>query len=247
MSEHKPLYRRSMSSAIQEDEIVLWRESYRENCDCARAIEKIIAAHYDGRRLGDHLAGQVIEQYGFDRVNWVLANTLRENHHDGRFSRENVYWATQFPVPKEDVNRRFCVEAHPGLTNLFLNEVRNAWKGLGLFDRSHCHSETEGELNYTGQVLVIRPNVLKDAYKTPEDQLFLAEGGFGCSPHSRGRKVFGIFLKDSEKTHFYREDFLGILKDEHLPEWAAEKLAEMRSSDEDSTEDASESMGMQGL
>ena len=96
-------------------------------------------------------------------------------------------------------------------------------------------------------MLVIRPNVLKDAYKTPEDQLFLAESGFGCSPNSRGRKVFGVFLKDGEKTHFYREDFLGILKDEHLPGWAAEKLAELHPSEGDSTEDESEGMGMQGL
>ena len=247
MSEHKILYRRSMSSAIHDDEIDLWRESYQENCDCARAIEKIITDNYDGRSFGDNLAAPIIQQYGFDRVNWVLANTLRENRHDGRFSQENVYWAMQFPVPKEDINRRFCVETHPGLTNLFLNEVRNAWKGLGLFDRSHCHSETEGELNYTGQMLVIRPNVLKDAYKTPEDQLFLAESGFGCSPNSRGRKVFGVFLKDGEKTHFYREDFLGILKDEYLPGWAAEKLAELRPSDETMTEDTPEGISMGGM
>lgn len=242
MSEYKPLYRRSMSHAAGNDELDLWRESYQENCDCARAIEKVIADNYDGECLGDHLAEQVIVQYGFDRVNWVLANTLRERRYDGRFSRENVYWAIKVPVPKENVNWHFCVESHPGLTNLFLNQAHSAWRDLRLFDLSHCLPETEGELNYTGQVVVLRPSILQDAYKTPEDQLFLAESGFGCSPGSRGRKVFGIFLKDGEKSYFYREDFLGILKEEHLPEWVAEKLAEMRPCDVDASENESEGM-----
>ena len=77
-------------------------------------------------------------------------------------------------------------------------------------------------------MLVLRGDVLKDQYKTPEDQLFLAESGFGCTPNARGRKVFGKFLKDGEETNFQRGDFIGILKEEYLPEWAKEKLAELQ-------------------
>ena len=61
MPEHKPLYRWSLETANHNDERDLWRESYKENCDCARAIEKIIADNYDGRRLGHNLAEQIIE------------------------------------------------------------------------------------------------------------------------------------------------------------------------------------------
>lgn len=45
-------------------------------------------------------------------------------------------------------------------------------------------------------------------------------------------KVFGKFLKDGEDTHFYREDFAGILKDEYLPDWAREKLNELQPPEE---------------
>ena len=58
--------------------------------------------------------------------------------------------------------------------------------------------------------------------------MFLAESGFGCAPGARGRKVFGRFLKDGEETHFQRNDFIGILKMEYLPEWAKEKLNELQ-------------------
>ncbi len=88
------------------------------------------------------------------------------------------------------------------------------------------------DVDYTGKIVVIAPQYLKDEYKTPEDQLFLATGGFGCSPHARGRKVFGQFLKDGEETCFYREDIIGVLREEHLPEWAEERLQEMQETEE---------------
>ena len=128
------------------------------------------------------------------------------------------------------------MESHPGLTNLVINEARRAWQELGLFDRTHCLSEKDGELDYTDKVVVINPYIFKDEYKTPEDQLFLAKSGFGCSPNSRGRKVFGQFLKDGEKTHYQRSDIVGILKDEYLPEWAREKLDELARLNEDESE-----------
>lgn len=233
MSEYKPLYLWSLEYAVRSNERDLWRESYKENCDCARAIEKAINSAYDFRNA--HLkncAEPIIEQYGFDRVNWVLANTVQEKMDDGRFSQENKAWARQFYIPHEDVRWHFCVDAHPGLTDLFLNESRKLWQGLDLFDSSQCESEQDGQLNYEGKVLVLRGDVLKDQYKTPEDQLFLAESGFGCAPNARGRKVFGQFLKDGEEANFQRGDFIGILKEEHLPEWAKEKLAELQPPEE---------------
>lgn len=233
MSEHKPLYIWSLDYAVRSNERDLWRESYRENCDCARAIEQAINENYRDNCLNDCIQ-PIIERYGFDRVNWVLANTIQEKQDDGRFSQENKTWAKSFYIPQDDVRWHFCVEAHPGLTNIFTNQARRAWQALGLFDASHCESEKDGQLDYEGKVLVLKGDVLKDRYKTPEDQLFLADGGFGCRPSSRGRKVFGKFLKDGEDTHFYREDFVGILKDEYLPDWAKDKLNELQPEESES-------------
>ena len=235
MSEHKSVYMWSLEYALKYNEVDLWRESYKENCDCARTIEKAISKNYDVERLNDCI-GPVIEQYGFNRVNFVLANTVQYHREDGRFSEDNKRWARSFHIPNDDVRWHFSVESHPGLTNLVINEARKAWQGLGLFDRTHCLSEKDGELDYTGKVVVINPYIFKDEYKTPEDQLFLAESGFGCRPDSRGRKVFGQFLKDGEKTHYQRSDIVGILKDEYLPEWAKEKLDELTPLNEDESE-----------
>lgn len=235
MSEHKDLYVCSLEEAVRMNEQDLWRESYKENCDCARTIEKAIEKAYDYEKY--HLndcAEPLIKEYGFNRVNWVLANTIQQKRDDGRFSDENKQWARQFYIPRDDVRWHFSVDSpNPGLVDLFINQVRKLWDELGLFDRTHCVSEKDGQIDYEGKVVVISPHIFKDEYKNPDDQLFYVTGGFGARPNSRGRKVFGHFLKDGEETHYYREDILGVLKDEHLPEWAQEKLTENNQLNED--------------
>ena len=236
MTEHKAVYPYSFKESIRNNEHEQWRESYKENCDCARAIERAINEHYSENILHNCIKS-LIKQYGFNRVNWVLANTVQYHHEDGRYSEDNKCWAKDFHIPNDDMRWHFSVESHPGLTNLVINEARKVWKELGLFDHTHCLSENDGELDYTGKVVVINPNIFKDEYKTPEDQLFFAESGFGCHPNSRGQKVFGKFLKDGEETHYKRTDIIGVLKDEYLPKWAKEKLDEIAFADENESDD----------
>ena len=232
MPEHKPLYLWSLEDAVRHNERDEWRESYRENCDCARAIEQAIEENYHDNRLEDGTQG-IIDRYGFDRVNWVLANTVQQNENDGRFSSDNKRWAAQFYIPNDDTRWQFCVGSHPGLTNLFVNQARQAWQALGLFDKAHCTEEQD----YEGKLLVLKPSALKDEYKTPDYQLFYAEDGFGCSPNARGRKVYGFFLKDGEQTNYNRDNFFGVISDAYLPDWAREKLAEMAEPGEGENQD----------
>lgn len=235
MATHKEVYEWSLDEAKRMNERDLWRESYKENCDCARTMERAIRDHYKDNRLGDCIR-PLIDEYGFNRVNWVLANTVLQSHSDGRYSEDNKRWARSFHIPRDEHNWQFTVNSHPGLVNLLIGQARKAWQELGLFDRSHCQPEPPEGLDYTDKVVIVSPNFLKDKYKTPEDQLYLAEGGFGCSPGARGRKVYGKFLKDGESTHISRSDILGVINDEHLPEWAREKVAEMTAPDEEPSE-----------
>ncbi|MBO5016000.1 MAG: DUF3849 domain-containing protein, partial [Bacteroidaceae bacterium] len=174
-------------------------------------------------------AKDIIERYGYNRVNWVLANTIQRKDADGRLSQQNKEWANSFYIPDDEMRWHFEVDSHPGLTDLFVNRVRKEWQSLGLFDRSHCTDEND----YEGKLLVINPSTLKDQYKTPDFQLFFATSGFGCDPTKLGTAVYGFFLKDDEHTHFRRSDFIGVIKDECIPEWAQEKLQLMQEASED--------------
>ena len=55
-----------------------------------------------------------------------------------------------------------------------------------------------------------------------------ATGGFGCSPTAAGRAVYATCLSDGEHTRWDRSDFIGILREEHLPDWARESLEQIR-------------------
>lgn len=45
------LYHHSFADAKEWGEIDRWRESYRENCNCARAVEAAIKKGFDGMYL----------------------------------------------------------------------------------------------------------------------------------------------------------------------------------------------------
>ena len=74
---------------------------------------------------------------------------------------------------------------------------------------------------------MLSPDTLKESHWTQEDQLWLCTGGFGSRPNARGRAVFATCLADGEETRWDRQNFLGVLKDECMAEWAREKLTRL--------------------
>ncbi len=222
MSE-KAIYRYSYNDAIRCGEQKEWKESHDENCKCAKAIEKGIEDNYKNNRLNTDFAKKIIKEFGIDRVKYVLANTVQLRNHDGRFSQLNKDWAKGTYVPNENYRKYFNVDSHPGLTDLFINRVRKEWADLGLFDSSHCTDEK----NYEDKILVLKPSILKDKFKSPDFQLFYATSGFGCYPDTIGRKVNGFYFKDDESTHYNRSDFIGVIREDCLPDWAKQKLYDM--------------------
>lgn len=79
-----------------------------------------------------------------------------------------------------------------------------------------------------GKVVVVRADVLRPEYQTSTCQLRLCEGGFGAYPHSRGSACFCKSLLTGEEGRFEREDILGTIEPEKLPEWAKQKLDALR-------------------
>ena len=92
--------------------------------ECKEAIEKAIAEKFDGYTLPRDTAQGVIEQYGKERVEYVLANTITHLSHDGRFSVNNKEWAKGI-VPGADWNTRdLVVTSHPAVLDGFTDMVR---------------------------------------------------------------------------------------------------------------------------
>ena len=102
----------------------------RANVSCKDAIEAAIRDNYHDNRLDTAAVGQVAEQFGQERMLYVLAATVRHFDYDGRISRDNKRWANTIPVYENkdgvdsDRSVQFVVCSHPGLTDLFLTGAR---------------------------------------------------------------------------------------------------------------------------
>ena len=126
-----PVYPYPADHAREQGELDVYRASFRANVNCKDAIEAAIREHYRDNRLDAGAAvGQVVEQFGQERMLYVLAATVRHFDYDGRISRDNKRWANTIPVYESkdgmdsDRSVQFVVCSHPGLTDLFLTQAR---------------------------------------------------------------------------------------------------------------------------
>ena len=221
------LYPYSAKEARERNELSLWRESHRANIACREAIEDTIRRSFDGMHLDKDCITPVLEKYGYKRTAWVLANTLHELKWDGRFGHANKQWAEHACIPSDiSHNSDFVVRSHPAVLDGFVSFYRKAVQALNLFGAEHCVGD-RAEQDYTGKVLVLSPDTLKESFWSQENQLWYAHDGFGCSPTAIGRSIRCTCLGDGEMTRWNRDEFIGVLDEQFLPEWAQEKLAEL--------------------
>ena len=129
-----PVYPYPREYAVENDELDKYRLSRKASIACKEAIEQAIGEHYANNSL-DTVAAvkQVVDAFGYDRMMYVLAVTVKHKDWDGRISQSNKQWAASMPVFEDktdgsaDQNMFLVVDkAHPGLTDLFVREARKA-------------------------------------------------------------------------------------------------------------------------
>ena len=74
---------------------------------------------------------EVMGKFGAERVQFILANTIRHKDSDGRISQDNKAWAKTIPMPEDSGASRHCAYlvvdgVNPGLTDLFTRQARKA-------------------------------------------------------------------------------------------------------------------------
>ena len=171
MNETYP-YPYSAAEARKRNELSLWRESHKANIACRDAIEDAIRRNFDGMYLNEDCLAPVLTAYGYKRTAWVLANTLHELKWDGRFSYANKHWAEKIYIPTDLIhNSDFVVRSHPAVLDGFVSFYRKAVQALNLFGAEHCVGD-RAEQDFTGKVLVLSPDTLKESCWSQADQLW---------------------------------------------------------------------------
>lgn len=216
-----PLYKYPGSYAGEKEELKTYHASHQANVNCKKAIEAAIIEHYHDNRLSKEAVKEVIGEFGYDRTLYVLAVTVEEKKWDGRFSEDNKRWAQTIPVYKDmnawnqDQNREFVVEAHSGLTNLFLTEARHEYllslplkkedikaeanKILKQFQDAREPNSPEGT-HYMAQ---LSPDFLIRASSKDQGRL-IKELGFSSVSLSTLKDIPGVYAfisKDEDRFH----------------------------------------------
>ena len=121
-----PVYYESFAYAAENGEVDLYRISRQLNEDCRNAIEEAIADNFDGMHLADDAMKSVVEQFGMERMGYILAYTLNYNNHDGRYSHSNKEWADTTCKGERGNNIRpdWIVRSHPAVLNGFVDMYR---------------------------------------------------------------------------------------------------------------------------
>lgn len=134
LRDQTPLYHHTGSYAQEHGELDRYHASCQANIACKEAIEQAIADNYRDNRLNTACVAQVLEQFGYERMLYVLANTVQQKEQDGRISHGNRAWAKTVPVTPApdgfggDRNRYFIVDkCNTGLMDLFLTQARKAY------------------------------------------------------------------------------------------------------------------------
>lgn len=184
----KPLYRKSFRNASAEGEAELWRASALENKRCRDGIDEMIRDRYDGGFLRGECAKELCEEYGADRVGWVLAGNVLVTD-DGRYRPSTKEWARSIKIPDEPYDRSglYLLQSHPEVINGLIDEYR------AYIAQTHLHGlddiiKDSFEENYENRLLILKPEALSEDYRDGDYQYFIANSGFGCDPQKIGNE-----------------------------------------------------------
>ena len=148
---YPPLYTHTITYAMEHGRADDYLESRKLNLDCKKAVEDAIRENFDGMHLAHDAAKGIIEEYGAERVVFILANTVQHLEHDGRFSIGNKAWAKGYGIPENinrgmDMNTDYIVNSHPAVLDGFIGLARDAIREqeLGKEENVQINGETTG-------------------------------------------------------------------------------------------------------
>jgi hypothetical protein len=148
-AEKQPIYMFAAETAIQNGDIDVFRQSMKLNAECGQAIDKAITDsnyelyHYDLKTA----TKTVIDDFGVDRVSWVLAANINYHDFDGRLSNANKAWAKEFDTPKPD----YYLKTHLTILDGFADRFREAAKPSLLDTLNKNEQKSKQQFSHTSE------------------------------------------------------------------------------------------------
>ena len=201
---YPPVYKGTLALAMEERDVDAYLDSRKFNIDCKKAIEEAIALNFDGLHLKEDAARQVLEQFGEERMTFVMANTLRELSYDGRFSRQNKDWAEHIEIPEninqgKNLNQDYVIESHPAVLDGFIDMARAEIRMQKIEQ-----ALDEAEVTITADTRGFEADGHAGTWHTVDEREYAGEKFFFMEHDEYGSDVAGIIV--SEQGQLVAED-----------------------------------------
>lgn len=96
------VYRLSLGEAKSRGELERFYASHHRDSCCRLAMDSTVFLYFKDGVLKPGCLDHILEADGFDRVEWVLAHTIRQIRDDPHISQGTREWADTFHVPRND-------------------------------------------------------------------------------------------------------------------------------------------------
>ena len=216
------VYEFDRRTAEQNHHFNMWLFSRIENECCRKDTEKFLDMKPKSPEK-DNTFRELLKTYGLDRLQWVLAFSVRANAE--HFSENALKW-TNSVIPENYPMQEaedWILHSHFDQIAVLAESIAWHFNRFHLLDISACSERIENQ-NAAGNLLILNPKVLSDSCKSSEAQYFYAAG-----IHEKTGYIHGYFLSNGQKAEFEQRNFLGIADKEQLPEWAKNRLSEIQS------------------
>lgn len=160
--DYPPVYLNTLTYAMEHGAADEYLDSRKLNIDCKKAVEENIRTHFGGLRLAEGTVEPVLEEYGKERLAFVLACTVQKMPKEGRFSRDNRAWAESIFIPENmergtDANLDYVADSHPAVLDGFIRIAREQFAEMEKEQEKH----TQGSRDFFNQ---------EHAYALPEEK-----------------------------------------------------------------------------
>jgi len=142
-----PVYKFTGEHAAKNGEIDTFRASYKLNVECGEAIDKAITdSNYEQYRYDLKTAVKsVIDEYGADRVAWVLAANVNHHDWDGRLSNDTKAWAKKFETAEPDYHLKTHLAVLDGFASRFREAEKEKPSLLGTLNKTEQKIKQQGK------------------------------------------------------------------------------------------------------
>ena len=218
-AEEKEQYREYKEEQVREArQRELDRLEHGVRLNCKNAIESTIAEKFDGSILPRNTADAIINEYGTECVEFVLANTIRHFDYDGRFSPNNKEWAKGIVAEDEWQNNDLILSTHPAVLEGFINQARRYINVLREKEQE-AESAIEKDTEPTSEIAQIT-----DIHELQGGDWVALDSGYSVDILSNQELHFnsdavdliGYDTSDGEEMHFKSEDITEIHRDNEL-------------------------------